>query len=106
MPSDIKALDSLHLLELSFISNSLIENSDSNSHVIEISNLNYSILIIDFEEKAFEDHLNAAISHLKYDLSLYYSTSKTSSTDASDFSFLIRLDSTIKDASMVLDKEI
>ena len=62
--------------------------------------------MIDFDEKSFERHLSAATSHLKDDFSYSSSTSRASSTETSDFSSFLRLDSTIKDASMILDKEI
>ena len=60
-------------------------------------------IVINFEEKAFEDHLNAATLHLKDDFS-FSSTSRASSV--SEFSSFVRLDSAINSATMILDKEI
>ena len=69
LQSDIKALFSLHQLNLYFISSISIEKYFSNSYGTEFSTSKYSPLIIDFDEKAFEAHLSAETSHLKDDFS-------------------------------------
>ena len=83
-----------------------IRNHDFKSHCMEFSTSNSFPLIIYFDNKAFKAHLSAATLHLKDDFSYFSSTSRFSSTNASNFSSFLRLDSTIKDASMILDKEI
>ena len=89
-----------------FITSEEETNSNSNSHGMNIFTSKSSPLIIDFEEKAFEDHLNASTSHLKDDFSFSSSTSRTSSTEHSDFSSFLRTDSSIKVASEILDNKI
>ena len=54
----------------------------------------------------FEDYLEAVTSHLKDDYSHSSSFSRTSSTEESTFSSLLRIDSVIKDTSMILNKKI
>ena len=86
--------------------NNSIENSDSNYHGINFSTFNYSPLIIDFDEKAFEDHLNNATLNLKDDFRCSSSASMISSIEASTFSSFLRIDSWIKVASVILCKKI
>ena len=83
-----------------------IEKSDSNSNGTKISTLNYSLLIIDFDEKSFEDNLNTVTYQLKDYFSCSSVASRTSSIEASTFSYFLRMCSSIKVIHMILDKKI
>ena len=83
-----------------------IENYNLKSQGIEFSTLNSSQFMIDFYKKVFQAHISAATSYLKDNFSYSSSTSRASSTNTSEFLSFLRLDSTIKDACMILDKAI
>ena len=68
------------------------ENSHSVYHGIEFSTLNSSPLMVTFDEKAFEYHLNDATLHLKDDFSYSSATFGASYTVLYDFSSCLRLD--------------
>ena len=73
---------------------------------MECFTLSSSTFAIDFDEKMFEDHLNAATLCLKDDFSYYYSNSRASFIDYSRISSFLRANSQIKDRYMILDKKI
>ena len=73
--------------------------STSDTSTLEFSSV---LFAIDFDEKAFEDHLNSVTSQLKDDFSHSSLSSETYLTLFYEFSFCLRIDNTIKDASAIL----